>query len=220
MIVSFRASNHAPSKGFRLSEAVKFNATTTDAGRMRIEGLAVVYGPLSSERYEKDPETGEMKSYFVRIADGAAVYANPTVALFNHNPDLLLGNTANGTLEIENRTEGIWIAITPPNTQLGRDTFELVKSGYCNGASFKCVPTEEAEYYEAGRRIVEYRRMFVSEFTVTPTPAFSGTDLDIGQIVSQPAKQPEPIESDYVRHLPAQRLHLRVMESAIQNKPR
>lgn len=58
-------------------------------------------------------------------------------ALYNHNHDLVLGRTSAGTLELEDREQGLWghIKINPKDSQ-AMDAFERIKRGDITGCSF------------------------------------------------------------------------------------
>lgn len=58
------------------------------------------------------------------------------VALFNHNPDYVLGRTAAGTLELDSRDDGLYSRIHLPDTTWGRDTAESTRRGDIRGMSF------------------------------------------------------------------------------------
>jgi HK97 family phage prohead protease len=58
------------------------------------------------------------------------------VALLNHNPDLILGRSASGTLELTSDDRGLRYTVIPPDTQVGRDTMELVRRRDLKGSSF------------------------------------------------------------------------------------
>ena len=58
------------------------------------------------------------------------------VALLNHNSDLILGRTSSGTLELTSDDKGLRYTVTPPDTQVGRDTMELVRRRDLKGSSF------------------------------------------------------------------------------------
>ena len=58
------------------------------------------------------------------------------VALLNHNPDLILGRSASGTLELTSDDKGLRYTVVPPDTQVGRDTMELVRRRDLKGSSF------------------------------------------------------------------------------------
>jgi len=64
-------------------------------------------------------------------------------ALFNHNPDLVLGRNKAGTLKLEEDDEGLRMEITPPDTQVGRDLMTSIGRGDISQASFAFVATGE-----------------------------------------------------------------------------
>ena len=57
-------------------------------------------------------------------------------ALFNHDPDALLGRTSNGTLRLMEDDHGLRYEVDLPNTNMGRDVAELLSRGDLNGSSF------------------------------------------------------------------------------------
>lgn len=64
------------------------------------------------------------------IANGADV-----VALYNHEPDHVLGRTTAGTLTLREDETGLLYEITPPDTQLARDLVENVRKRNITGSS-------------------------------------------------------------------------------------
>lgn len=56
--------------------------------------------------------------------------------LYNHDTDSLLGSTKNGSLILEEDNIGLRFECELVNTTLGRDVFEMVKTGLINGMSF------------------------------------------------------------------------------------
>lgn len=59
-----------------------------------------------------------------------------TAALKNHDPNLILGRTANGTLTLKDTPDGYDYEAIVPDTQVGRDTYEEVSGGYIYQSSF------------------------------------------------------------------------------------
>lgn len=79
--------------------------------------------------------------FFEQIAPGAfarAIAEDDVRALFNHDPNCLLGrsNPQCKTLRMMEDAHGLRVEITPPATQLGRDVTELVRRGDVSGMSF------------------------------------------------------------------------------------
>ena len=73
------------------------------------------------------------------IAPGAfdAVLGDDVRALFNHDPNFVLGRTASGTLELSVDAEGLRYDINPPDTQSVRDlVLAPLARGDITGSSF------------------------------------------------------------------------------------
>jgi len=63
--------------------------------------------------------------------------SNPDVrALFNHNPDNVLGRTAAGTLSLSIDSRGLAYSINPPDTQLANDLMVSLRRKDITGSSF------------------------------------------------------------------------------------
>jgi len=149
---------------------IKFDATEalSEQGTTRtLTGVAIVYGQLSDDR----------GGFHVRIAPGAAQYADPTLAIYSHNTEHVIGSTANSTLVLTDQPDGVHVQITLPDTQAGRDVYTLVRDGYVAGMSFGTVPISTKQYTEDGKQIVEYTAMLVDEVSVVAQPAFTATSI-------------------------------------------
>jgi uncharacterized protein len=57
-------------------------------------------------------------------------------ALFNHNPESLLGRTRSGTLRLSEDSTGLEFQIDLPDTALGRDVHALIERGDISQCSF------------------------------------------------------------------------------------
>jgi hypothetical protein len=94
-----------------------------------IQGYAAVFdspgqGPYWTE--ELDPHCFD-----------AVMASNPDVrALFNHNPDHVLGRTASGTLDLSIDSRGLAYTISPPDTQLANDLMVSLRRKDITGSSF------------------------------------------------------------------------------------
>ena len=79
----------------------------------KIEGYAVVFNSDSEEM-----------GFIEQIAPGAfkkALKTSDVRALFNHDGNIILGRTSAGTLELKEDKTGLFMSLTPPDTQLIRD---------------------------------------------------------------------------------------------------
>jgi len=117
------------------------------------------------------------------IAVGAAANrldVDDTLALRDHQTTRLLGRVGNGTLMLRDRSEGVHMELDLPNTDLGRETFQLVDRGDIAGGSFMLIAAKEA-WYPATRGglplCVVKELAYLSEVTLTPIPAYSATSM-------------------------------------------
>ena len=94
-----------------------------------------------------------LEGYFVRyddvydVAPGATESIAPGAftdsihgdvrALYNHNTDVVLGRTSAGTLQLEDRSEGLWgrITVNPKDSQ-AMNVYERIARGDIDGCSF------------------------------------------------------------------------------------
>jgi uncharacterized protein len=104
-----------------------------------ISGMAALYYSVN------DPGTvyrlwSDMEE---RIRPGAfdrAVKEDDVRALFNHDPNQVLGRGASGTLRLRLEPQGLGYDIDPPDTQVGRDVLTILDRGDVTGSSFAFVP--------------------------------------------------------------------------------
>ena len=102
-------------------------------------------------------------------------------ALFNHNTDLILGRTTNGTLELRQDYHGLWgrIKINPNDTD-AVNAYERVARGDVTGCSFgfdiesetRTVSDDGSVHYTITRINPLY------EISLTPFPAYEATHVE------------------------------------------
>lgn len=135
-----------------------------------LTGYAMVWNTKSSDR----------GGYKVALAPGSAKFDKSTFALWNHDEKSPLARTDNGTLKIENDAYGAKVSIALPNTTLGRDVAENVKSGLVQGMSFgmirKGVKFSTAKDSD-GDIVDTFSEFRCDEVTVTQIPAFDATSI-------------------------------------------
>ena len=126
--------------------------------------------------------------------------ATDVLALYNHDTGALLGRVSAGTLRLIEDDAGLMYSIDPPDTQLGRDTVALVKSGNLSNASFAFRTHEDDEEYhrdgdQAVRRI---KRLQLFEISLVANPAYPTSTAAVRQraadCLAEPvaAEQPKP----------------------------
>lgn len=102
--------------------------------------------------YDGTPETeyvlfeGGGERWVERIMKGAfdrAAKEDDVRALYNHNPDYLLGRTSAKTAGLSVDGKGLRYWAVQPDTQTGRDVVESIRRGDLTGSSFAFVATEQ-----------------------------------------------------------------------------
>lgn len=120
------------------------------------------------------------------IARGAFAEAlkrsDDTRALFNHDPNLILGRTPK-TLSMEEDETGLFVRISPPNTQLGRDMVISIDRGDISQMSFAFIPEKEEYSDSEDQEKPHFTVTQVRLFDVSPVtyPAYPTTDIGVDE---------------------------------------
>jgi HK97 family phage prohead protease len=101
------------------------------------------------------------------------------LALYDHETRSVLGRASAGTLRLREDDRGLAFEIDLPDTGVGRDLAVLVQRGDVNGCSFGFVVAPEGERWHAGpgKPLRELLDVDLHEVTITPNPAYSGTEV-------------------------------------------
>lgn len=116
----------------------------SDEGEKKIGGMAAVY----------DSPTN--MGWFVEIIKKGffdSIRTDSTACLKNHDPNLVLGRTKNGSLKLNLLETGLEYECTLPKTSIGADAYEEVRSGFVYESSFAFTVAEQ-----------QWRRAQPSEF--------------------------------------------------------
>lgn len=120
-------------------------------------------------------------------------------ALWNHNPDHIIGRTKAGTLSLQEDKKGLRISIDPPDTQFARDLMESIRRGDVDQMSFAFRAVEEQWTERKGepslRELVDLDLYDVSPVTY---PAYEGTQVGL--------RSAESVYQEHIRSLEAQAL--------------
>lgn len=141
-----------------------------------IVGHAAVFDSLSEELW----------GFREKIARGAftkAILNDDVRALWNHDPNFVLGRNKSGTLLLEEDDVGLRMDITPPNTAWARDLLVSIERGDVSGASFKFSAVGEKWERVDGmivRTVTEARLYDVAPVTY---PAYPETDVGVRSLV-------------------------------------
>lgn len=158
---------------FIKADAGEFRAEKRDDGVTTLSGYAAVFDTLSDD-------LGGFREKIAPKAFANALGKSDVRALFNHNPDMVLGRLAAGTLRLKEDDRGLWMEVDLPDTQIARDLAVSVNRGDISQQSFAFyIKTdqweEDRDKKTMTRTIVEVDELFdVSPVTY---PAYPDTDV-------------------------------------------
>ena len=137
-------------------------------GKPKITGLAVPYNAPSED-------LGGFREIFKPGAFKESIATDDIFADVDHIETKRIGRRSAGSLELKESREGLRVAITPPNTMVGRDAIEEVRSGLLDGMSI-CFSNAEDSYKGKGESIVrEINKATLRAVTLTSYPAYRQT---------------------------------------------
>jgi HK97 family phage prohead protease len=99
-------------------------------------------------------------------------------ALYNHDPNMLLGRMSAGTLTLEKTPAGLRYSIAPPNSPLSQGIVESVKRGDLTGSSFSfTVKGDGQRWIRQGKLCVREIHAIDRLYDVGPVtfPAYAST---------------------------------------------
>lgn len=148
---------------------------TEQSERMIVEGYALKFNTPSRDL-----------GGFVEVIDPKAldnVDLSDVRCFFSHDKSKILGRTSSGTLKLTIDEIGLHFRCELPNTQHGRDVYELVSRGDLNQCSFGFTLGEQGEKWSRGenglyvRTITEFDSVF--EVSLVAIPAYDDTNVKI-----------------------------------------
>ncbi|MFF4818082.1 HK97 family phage prohead protease [Kitasatospora sp. NPDC001309] len=108
--------------------------------------------------------------------------AHDVRALFNHDPNMVLGRTTAGTLRLEQDSIGLRYEVDLPNTSAGRDLAESLRRGDISQSSFGFRTIQDDWSYDGDGRDLR-KLMDLTLYDVSPVtyPAYLDTNSGIAQ---------------------------------------
>ena len=181
--------------------AIEFRRTTAelravDEDGFTFEGMAAVYDSPSAEG--TSPEIVK-KGAFARSLAAAGRGEWDVKAYADHNPERLLGTTKTGTLELEDREDGLLARIRlNPNVSFHRDLAEIVRTmGKSLGLSFGFYSTNANKVNEEGvRELRDVKLVEVSALTgLSPYYPSTISTVSVRSLASEAGLEIEPLRA-------------------------
>jgi len=157
-----------------------------DDGSNTIFGYASVFDQWSED----------LGGFKERVRPGAftkTIEESDVRALFNHDPNYVLGRNKAGTLKLEEDKKGLAIEVDPPDTQWARDLTTSIKRGDITQMSFG-FQTVKDEWDNEDKSAVTRDLVEVRLYDVSPVtyPAYPQTTVAVRDLVSQLTAEPAP----------------------------
>ncbi len=139
-----------------------------------LTGYAAVFNRLSED----------LGGFREKIQPGAfakTIREGDVMALFNHDPKLVLGRTKNNTLSLSEDEHGLYVSIKPPDTLLGRDVTALIQGKYIDQMSFGFQVNRDSgqkvEIDSKGTFIQTLKEVRLRDVSPVTFPAYTQTNI-------------------------------------------
>lgn len=153
-----------------------------------IRGHAAVFNQLSED----------LGGFREQIAPGAfteAIKTDDVRALWNHNPDYVLGRNMSGTLTLAEDARGLAIEVEPPDTQWARDLVVSMQRGDINQMSFGFSVRPNGQNWakdDAGTVVRTLTKVRLYDVSPVTYPAYPQTDVAARSLTAWQKDQADP----------------------------
>lgn len=140
-----------------------------------IEGYASVFDSWSEELGGNSP----FRERVVKGAFEETIQNDDIRALFNHDPNYVLGRNKAGTLTLEEDEKGLKVRIVPPDTQWAKDLLVSIKRGDITQMSFGFTVILDRWSYEDNLDVRELLKVKLFDVSPVTFPAYAQTECGI-----------------------------------------
>jgi len=151
-----------------------------------IEGYASVFDSWS------ETLGGDILPFREKVCKGAFAesIANDDIrALYNHDPNYVLGRNKAGTLELTEDERGLYVKIKPPKAQWAKDLMCSIKRGDVDAMSFGFAVILDKWYAAEGADVRELIKVKLYDVSPVTFPAYPATECDVRSIYDTRKKQ-------------------------------
>ncbi len=184
-----KASTGPPEIERRSVEMIELRVVQEDGAKPKIRGHAAVFNKLSEP----------MWGFREQISPGAfqkTLAKDDIRALFNHDPNFVLGRNKAKTLTLAEDDKGLYIEIDPPDTQWARDLQETIRRGDISQMSFGFIVSKDEwlneKNKESIRTLLEVKLFDVSPVTFPAYPQTSVKVRDYLQALNETDAESDP----------------------------
>jgi len=158
---------------YRTFDVTSLELRTEDDKKKKIVGHAAVFETIVDGGWFRE-----------KIAPGAfkkSIGEDDIRALFNHDPNFILGRNKAGTLQLREDEKGLWIEIEPPETQFATDLSISIERKDITQMSFGFEIIKESREAGKGNEPSLYTLEEVKLWDVSPVtfPFYAQTDVSV-----------------------------------------
>ena len=161
-------------KELRMLPLKEIRINESDGG-MCIEGHAAVFDSWSET-------LGGIFPFKEKVRKGAfaeSIGKDDIRALFNHDPNYVLGRNRAGTLELVEDDVGLRVRITPPDTSWARDITTSIRRGDISQMSIGFVVEDDEWSSKDGIDTRELKKVRLFDVSPVTFPAYTATDVGV-----------------------------------------
>ena len=144
-----------------------------------IEGYASVFDSWSEELGGNSP----FREKVVKGAFEETIQIDDIRALFNHDPNYVLGRNKAGTLTLEEDEKGLKVRIVPPDTTWAKDLLVSIKRGDITQMSFGFTVILDRWSYEDNIDVRELLKVKLYDVSPVTFPAYAQTECGVRSLV-------------------------------------
>ena len=167
-----------------------------DGGEVRLVGHAAVFNSLSED-------LGGFREQIMPGAFTDAIEADDVRALFNHDPNFVLGRNRSKTLRMAEDARGLAIEIKLPDTQTVRDLVVApIERGDVSQMSFGFSVKPGGQDWakdDEGRVIRTLKKVRLFDVSPVTYPAYQQTDIAVRELRSFQAALAPPVPMNLLR---------------------
>ncbi len=184
-------------KEIRMLPLTELRIADSESGSV-IEGHAAVFDSWSETLGSIFP----FKEIVRKGAFNESIGKDDIRALFNHDPNYVLGRNRAGTLELVEDEVGLKVRIMPPDTSWARDIQTSIRRGDITQMSIGFIVKEDKWSTDKGMDIREIKKVQLFDVSPVTFPAYTATDVGVrameeynGYKAEQRSKEKEADES-------------------------
>ncbi len=181
----------------------EFRVLQDEGQQPKLRGHAAVFNSLSEN-------LGGFREVILPGAFADAIVNDDVRALWNHNPDYVLGRNRANTLRLSEDATGLATEIDPPDTQWARDLMVSIQRKDVSQMSFAFRVLDERWEKKDGQHIRTLTKLRLFDVSPVTYPAYPATDVGVRSMADIAAEGVRALEEpeSWREELAARRRHL------------